>query len=282
MEATMRWETAGVRTAPMQGCMEVRGRVDRAGAVPRVIGDEHLILVTGSAQARMRHQRRVDTLPPGTLMAVGGGEVVSVEMPRGCAFCAIQVQPSLFSDLARDMAELRPFADGGEARLACCLAGEAALGRANDAAGSEDALRRFLGYAVLACKGSVRPVEHCDHAVVRRIRDHLRREFARTITLEELGHRAGMCRFALVRAFTREVGLPPHAYQTHLRVLHACELIRKGTPLSVVALNVGFSDQSHLCRHFKRILGLTPGAYGREVVRGGQPTTCKPAMMAAA
>lgn len=282
MEAMMRWETAGVRTAPVNGCMEVRGQVDRGGAVPRVIGDEHLILVTGSAQARMRHQRRVVPLSPGTLTAVGGGEVVAVEMPRGCAFCAIQVQPSLFSALAQDMTELRPFADGGEVRLACCLAGEAALGQANDAAGSEDALRRLLGYAVLACKGWVRPGEHCDHAVVRRIRDYLRREFARTITLEELGHRAGMCRFALVRAFTREVGLPPHAYQTHLRVLHACELIRKGTPLSVVALNVGFSDQSHLCRHFKRILGLTPGAYGREVVRAGQPTTCKPALMAAA
>jgi AraC-like DNA-binding protein len=264
--------------------MEVRGRVKRAGAAPRVVGDEHLILVAGSAQARMRHQRRVDTLPPGTLMAVEGGDVVSVEMPRGCAFCAIQVQPSLFASVARGMGELWPLMDGagGEARLVCCLAGEAALGKANDAAGSEDALRGFLGYALLACRGRMRPAEHCDHAVVLRIRDYLRREFARTITLEDLGHRAGMCRFALARAFTREVGLPPHAYQTHMRVLHACDLIRKGTPLSVVALNVGFSDQSHLCRHFKRILGMTPGAYGREVAREGQPTTFKPVLMAAA
>jgi AraC-like DNA-binding protein len=282
MEAMMTWESAGVRQASVGGCMEVRGRVDRGGAVPRVVGDEHLILVAGSAQARMRHQRCVATLPPGTLMAVPGGEVVSVEMPRGCAFCAIQVQPSLFSELARDMAELRPFAEGGEARLVCCLAGEAVLGQASDAGGSEDALRRLLGDALLACKGGVRPAEHCDHAVVLRIRDYLRREFARTVTLEDLGHRAGMCRFALVRAFTREVGLPPHAYQTHLRVLYACELIQRGTPLSVVALKVGFSDQSHLCRHFKRILGTTPGAYGREAVRAGRPTAFKPALRAAA
>jgi AraC-like DNA-binding protein len=282
MEAMMTWELAGVRSAPVGGCMEVRGTVDRAGAVPRVVGDEHLILVTGSARALMRHQRLVAALSPGTLMAVPRGEVVSVEMPERCGFCAIQVQPSLFSALARDVAELRPFTEGGEARLACCLAGEVALGEANGAAGSEDALRRFLGYALAACKGCVRPVEHGGHAVVLRIRDYLRREFARTITLEELAHRAGMCRFALARAFTREVGLPPHAYQTHLRVLHACELIREGTPLSVVALNVGFSDQSHLCRHFKRILGMTPGAYGRKVARTGQQTTFKPARMATA
>ncbi|HYR08838.1 MAG TPA: AraC family transcriptional regulator [Longimicrobium sp.] len=284
MEAMIVWEP-GVRAAgAVDGCMQARGRVDRAGAAPRVIGDEHLILVAGSAQARMWHQRQVATLPPGTLTAVQGGDVVSVEMPRGCAFCAIQVQPSLLTALAADMAELRPFVDGtaGQARLACCLAGEAALGQARDAAGSEAALRRFLAYALPACKERMRPAESSDHAVVLRIRDYLRREFARTVTLDELGRRAGMCRFALVRAFTREVGLPPHAYQTHLRVLHACVLIRRGTPLSVVALNVGFSDQSHLCRHFKRILGMTPGAYAREVARVGQPTTCKPALMAAA
>jgi AraC-like DNA-binding protein len=281
MEAMMTWES-GARPKPVDGCMEVRGRVDRGGAVPRVVGGEHLILVAGSAQARMRHQRHVATLPPGTLMAVPGGEVVSVEMPRGCAFCAIQVQPSLFSLLAQDMAELRPFADAGEARLVCCLAGEAVLGQARDATRSEDALRRLLGDALLACKGWVLPAEHCGHAVVLRIRDYLRREFAGTVALEDLGHRAGMCRFALVRAFAREVGLPPHAYQTHLRVLHACELIQRGTPLSIVALKVGFSDQSHLCRNFKRILGMTPGAYGREVARVGQPTAFKPALVAAA
>jgi AraC-like DNA-binding protein len=270
MEAMMMWESAAQRSAAVGGCMQVRGRVDRAGAAPRVTGDDHLI--------------RTATLPPGTLMAVNGGEVVAVEMPRGCSFCAIQVEPSLFNEVAGDMAVLRPFVDGagGQARLACCLAGEAALGQARNAAQSEAALRRFLDYALVACKGRVRPDEPGDHAVVLRIRDYLRREFARTVTLDELGRRAGMCRFALVRAFTREVGLPPHAYQTHLRVLHACVLIRKGTPLSAVALNVGFSDQSHLCRHFKRILGTTPGAYGREVARAGQATTFKPAPMAAA
>lgn len=284
MEAMMSWEPAATRPGSVGGCMKVRGRVDRAGATPRVIGDEHLILVAGSAQARMWHQRRTATLPPGTLSAVQGGEVVSVEMPRGCAFCAIQVEPSLLAAVAGDLAELRPFVDGsgGQARLACCLAGEAALGQVEDAAASEAGLRRFLEYALLACRGWVRPAEPGEHAVVLRIRDCLRREFARTVTLDELGRRAGMCRFALVRAFTREVGMPPHAYQTHLRVLHACELIRRGTPLSVVALNVGFSDQSHLCRHFKRILGITPGAYGRAVARAGRSTTFNPAAMAAA
>ena len=61
------------------------------------MGDEHLIMVAGSSHARMWHQRHNTSLPPASLVAVQGGDVVSVEMPQGCAFCAIQVEPSLFN-----------------------------------------------------------------------------------------------------------------------------------------------------------------------------------------
>lgn len=285
MDATVTWDETGVRRPAVGGgCWEVHGRVVRAGAAPRVMGDEHLILVSGMPGARLRHQRRVMPLPPGEIVEVSAGEVVSVEMPRGCAFCAIQVQPSLFSSVARDLDSLRPFAQvaGAGPRLACCLAGEAAFREVQDAVTSRDGLKRFLTYALTTTAGRVRPAERSGHAVVLRIRNFLRQSYASTVTLEELGRMAGMCRFALARAFTREVGLPPHAYQTHVRVLRACELIREGTPLSAVALDVGFSDQSHLCRHFKRILGITPGVYAREVVRAGRARSFKPTLLAAA
>ena len=76
---------------------------------------------------------------------------------------------------------------------------------------------------------------------------------------------AGMCRYALVRAFTREIGIPPHAYQIHLRISKARALIAAGKALSEVSLQVGFSDQSHLHRHFRRLVGMTPGQYARAV-----------------
>ena len=65
----------------------------------------------------------------------------------------------------------------------------------------------------------------------------------------------------LVRAFRREVGIPPHRYLTGRRLDRARHLLLAGHRPSDVAVEVGFHDQAHLTRHFKRTLGVTPGAY---------------------
>jgi len=66
-----------------------------------------------------------------------------------------------------------------------------------------------------------------------------------------------------VFAFREQVGLPPQAYATHWRVSLAQELLARGVPQAEVAVRVGLYDQSQLHRHFKRILGMTPGAWAR-------------------
>lgn len=81
--------------------------------------------------------------------------------------------------------------------------------------------------------------------------------------LNALAAACGMGPYALHRAFTRVVGLPPHAYQTHLRLRRAKELLRAGAGLTEAALASGFCDQSHMHRHFVRLVGLTPGQYAR-------------------
>ena len=55
--------------------------------------------------------------------------------------------------------------------------------------------------------------------------------------------------------------MPPHAYQTHRRVERARALLAAGETLSATAWLTGFADQSHLTRHFRRAVGVTPGAY---------------------
>ncbi len=83
------------------------------------------------------------------------------------------------------------------------------------------------------------------------------------LSADHLAEAAGTRPFRLIRAFKRQHGLPPHAYLTQLRVRRARDMIAAGCPPALAAAEVGFADQSHLNRHFKRILGITPGRYGR-------------------
>jgi AraC-like DNA-binding protein len=97
-------------------------------------------------------------------------------------------------------------------------------------------------------------------------RDLLHDRFADSVSLDDLAAASGLGRFQLSRRFRVAFGLPPHAYQMHVRVSRASALIRQGFPLVQVALETGFVDQSHLTRHFTRAVGISPGRY-RQAIR---------------
>lgn len=96
---------------------------------------------------------------------------------------------------------------------------------------------------------------------VRRAMEYLRTQLAETISLDDLAHHAGLDKFHLCRAFRAQVGMPPHAYLTHLRVARAKQLLKSGIRASEVAPHVGLYDQAQLTRHFRRIVGTTPARY---------------------
>jgi AraC-like DNA-binding protein len=95
-------------------------------------------------------------------------------------------------------------------------------------------------------------------------RDHLEANFCRNVSLDELARVAGLSPFHLSKTFARVYGVPPHVYQTSKRVERAKTLLRKGHDLAEVAITVGFFDQSHLNRHFKRLVGVSSALYQRE------------------
>jgi AraC-like DNA-binding protein len=106
----------------------------------------------------------------------------------------------------------------------------------------------------------------CEHTrAVRRAIELLRERLDGEVTLDALADHAGTDKFHLCRAFRAQVGLPPHAYLTRLRILRAKELLAAGVKPSEVAPRVGLYDQSQLNRHFRRIVGTTPGAYARDI-----------------
>ncbi|EPR39814.1 AraC protein arabinose-binding/dimerization [Desulfovibrio sp. X2] len=79
--------------------------------------------------------------------------------------------------------------------------------------------------------------------------------------LEVLAREAGLSPWHFLRSFRRRYGLTPHALLVQRRCAAAARLMRQGLPPAQAAAAAGFTDQSHLTRHFKRIYGITPGVY---------------------
>ncbi|HEY4177853.1 MAG TPA: AraC family transcriptional regulator [Kofleriaceae bacterium] len=96
---------------------------------------------------------------------------------------------------------------------------------------------------------------------VRRALAMIRERFAETVTLDELATHARLDKFHLCRAFRDQVGMPPHAYQIQLRIMHAKLMLASGAKPKDIAPRVGLYDQSQLNRHFRRIVGMTPGQF---------------------
>ncbi len=101
--------------------------------------------------------------------------------------------------------------------------------------------------------GATQPIE--------RAIEFIERSFAQPVTLATLAATAELSVSRFAALFRAQVGISPHRYVCLVRVRHAQKLLRGGVPPSVVATEVGFFDQSHLGRHFKRTLGTTPAAY---------------------
>lgn len=106
-------------------------------------------------------------------------------------------------------------------------------------------------------------IGRAEPGLARRVRDVLDRDLTSVPTLESLAAELEAHPTQLIRAFGREYGLPPHRYVTGRRVDRARGLLLDRVPAAEVATAVGFYDQAHLTRHFRAVLGVTPGAYAR-------------------
>lgn len=100
-----------------------------------------------------------------------------------------------------------------------------------------------------------------EHKRVQIIREYLEEHLKENVSLKSLAQLVSFSPFHLNRVFSEQVGLPPHRYQTQVRIERAKTLICKGMPLRQVAIETGFADVSHLIRHFKRFAQVTPGRY---------------------
>ena len=96
-------------------------------------------------------------------------------------------------------------------------------------------------------------------ARANRICEYIDSHLQENIALEVLAEIAQLSVHHFARAFRQTLGIPPHNYIVQRRVEHAQQLLRNtDLPVSEIAIVAGFTDQSHLARHFRTITGVSP------------------------
>ena len=95
----------------------------------------------------------------------------------------------------------------------------------------------------------------------KNMKQYLDTHLEETVSLETLSEISSMSRYQLLRLFTREVGVSPYRYLQSIRIAQAKVLLEQGEAIGKVALDCGFSDQSHFTNYFKSFIGITPKQY---------------------
>lgn len=222
-------------------------------------------------------------LPEGSVQA-GPGTVIMINpevphtaragVPEGWAYATLYPSAQVINGIAADLTGPRGtvgftgtgVSDPHAAHLITGVHRAAEEGNALAA----DSVLRILVARLLDRHGSVQLARAAHSAGARdaaRARAVLEERMDRPPTLEALAAELGTSPFALLRAFKKQYGMPPHTWLTDARVRCARRMLDAGTAPAEAAAAVGFADQPHLNRHFTRIVGVPPGAYRRERAR---------------
>lgn len=100
-----------------------------------------------------------------------------------------------------------------------------------------------------------------EHRAIARAKELLHAQLAAPPSLEELAAAVNLSPFHFARVFRYATGMPPHAWLMQQRIAQARALLQEGCLPLDVAARLGFADQSHLSRQFKKVYGVGPGAY---------------------
>src|SRR5262249_36648484 len=167
-----------------------------------------------------------------------------------------------------DIATRIVIADSDELLPVLVTPPERSLGAGQDVAGgalharprSEVLARLPLPTPAPQARGGLSP------GAMRRVHDYIDAHLSDSIELAELSQIAGLSVFHFARQFKHSEGMAPHHYLVSRRVGRAKEMLaRTRFSLSEIAVAAGFADQSHLTRHFRQLLGITPGQFRRSL-----------------
>lgn len=98
---------------------------------------------------------------------------------------------------------------------------------------------------------------------LRRALDYIEAHLHQEIKLADIAALLGMSQYYFCRLFRQSMGEPPYKYVIRQRIERAKSLLLQPQKMSIAAISLdcGFANQSALCKHFRNLVGTTPGAY---------------------
>ena len=230
----------------------------------------------GLTQVEQDHRFQEHWIPEGSLCLMPAGpvgasrwstlrELIFVAIDAASAAETLADTPAARGALQRRIGAFDPQARS----LVLTLAEEAAAGSPSGELFAET-LTRALLLRLHAAHGDPPPARPAAHraglsgASLRRVLDRLHGDLARSPSIRELAALARLSPDHFARAFRRSVGLPPHRYLLQLRVDAAKQrLLSSEQDLALLAIELGFTDQSHFQNVFRRFTGSTPLRFRR-------------------
>lgn len=225
-------------------------------------GGEHWV----RGAVRVMPPRSISIIAPGEVHAPGQGTWVDDPASFMMAYLTERLFDDVVSDLQGRARGTPSFGSGvihNDPRLSHLFA------RAHQWSLSDEPLAHDCAWLAFVTRlmtlhadsGHAMPPGAREPRAVHAVMEVLRNRPTSRITLTDLARLVNITPARLCRAFKHHVGVPPHAYQLRLRIEEAKRLLVKGRPVADIAAATGFADQSHLGRHFKRIVGLAPSRY---------------------
>ncbi|HEX8359702.1 MAG TPA: AraC family transcriptional regulator [Longimicrobium sp.] len=246
-------------------------RVEGSYRLWRWYHDTYALCTAYGGTGEVQYRQGIHSVRPGDTLLMEPGEVHTDRRVEGpAAFRVLYVAPEVLARFREDGSEgpvhLRRAHTSDRTLFRVLTSLHEALDRGASALEAECRLALALHEVLsrFAAPGPRSTVDDAAAAPLMRARDLLHASPAQPVSLDELAAAAGLSKFHLLRAFAKRFGLPPHTYHTQLRIATARALLANGVSISRAALEAGFADQSHLTRHFARIVGVTPGAYVRD------------------
>jgi AraC-like DNA-binding protein len=253
--------------------LELRRGFGVARPVPRHWHEEYQFCLIQSGSSQLEYRGTNYPTPPASLFMVHPGEVHSnrAHESSGCSYRTLFVDAELMRSAAAEVfgreSSILPFlptavtSDTGILRQYLNL--HFAMEQSSSSLEREGLLTDLLASLIsrfVENRPALRSLGH-ERQAVKLAWSYLMEHYVDNISLRELARIAGLSPFHFSRVFSEAFGMPPHSFQTQLRVSRAKALLRLGRSISEVACETGFADQSHLNRHFKRLVEPSPGRY---------------------